>query len=119
MKEHVRTKEVVIDNAKFLIGALTFDQVDSYLTPIKPEDWPDELERANKIRNRSIEMICDGLNNAVFASIQTPDNKLLWDIPRFRKECDVLVFKKLNEEILTFSGLTLVSESPGASASVE
>lgn len=107
-----RTKTVKIDNAEFVIGALSLDQVEEYLAPLDPEQKMSASEKAEALRTRAIEMICNGLNNAPSkdgaAAITEP-----WTVARFRKECDAIIFHKLNVDILQFSGLQVTEESPG------
>ena len=125
----VRCKVVKIDNLEITISELNFDQIQAYLAPIAGSDDLDDAARADALRTRSFEMICNSLNNVLMASIMTPDTiaveatwleKNTWTVARFRAKYGVVTYRKLNEEILTFSGLTL-GEQPvgGASAAVD
>jgi hypothetical protein len=105
----MRTKEIDIDGQKYKIGALSFDQVEAYLAPM-PENLETDDEKAKAYRTRAIEMICSGLNNGIPESNGNVQKG--WDEARFRKECDYVVFNKLHDEILIFSGLKLETPKP-------
>jgi hypothetical protein len=111
-----RTKTIKIDNAEFQIGALSLDQVEEYLRPIEPERAEIAgLVKHDALRIRAIEMICNGLNNAQPVDGRTVTDNV-WTVTRFKKECDAIIFHKLNVEILQFSGLGVTEEVPGALA---
>jgi len=109
-----RKKVVPIEGKEYKIGALTFDQLQEYLTPVNTEELTPS-DRSKKMYDHAIEMVCNGLNNGILdpeemlesnTSIENP-----WTVAKFRSICDRVVFEKLNEAIIIFSGLSIDDKS--------
>jgi hypothetical protein len=91
----VRQKRLEYDGAVFVISPLTIEQVEQFISPL-----PAEGDKLREGMVRAYDLICWGLNNA---GPETP-----WDHARIRRELDPWVLVKLQEEILSFSGLKKV-----------
>lgn len=97
------------------ISELTFDQVNAYFVPVDRTDEMNTLEYSNAVRLRTLEMICNSLNNVLQAEVITEGayEEGKWTPARFCSHYGAVTFRRLNEAILTFSGLTLEAQSTG------
>jgi hypothetical protein len=107
-----RLKKIEMDGAEFTIAPLTLAQVDGFVQTKVDDVKPEEL------RKRSYQLVCDGLNNALPATENgngTPTAR--WTPERISNELDMVLYQRLQSEILEFSGLKVTpktGESPAA-----
>lgn len=104
----MRIKKIAIEGEEYIIGALTLKQVEEYITPL--ENMLDENKSA---KIRAYDLICFGLNNG---SKSSGNGAAPWTPDRVREEMDLVVFTKLQSEILDFSGLRITQ--PGETPAV-
>lgn len=99
----VRTKQVKMDGAEFTIAPLTLDQIEQYIAPL--EDVA--TQKAIGFR-KAYEVVCYGLNNALPEG--TPEDQK-WTKEKVSKQIDMVLFERLQEEIIEFSGFRLDKEA--------
>lgn len=93
-----RVKKVEMDGAEFWISPLTIAQVEEYVVP------PPEGSAVDVYKERTYQMICWSLNNAIDAKGGT-DPK--WDTEKLRQSIDIPLMEFLQQEILDMSGLKM------------
>ena len=93
-----RVKKVEMDGAEFWIAPLTIAQVEEYVVP------PPEGSAVEVYKERTYQMICWSLNNAIDAKGST-DPK--WDVKMLRQSIDIPLMEFLQGAILDMSGLKM------------
>src|SRR5271154_3437424 len=101
----MRRKTITLDGAEFVISPLTLEQVDRYTTPIVDFEKMDTDAKRKSLRERSYQMICDALNNAIDphglplnvvygeGNREAPKTRAdLWTPARIYKEIDLVTF---------------------------
>lgn len=91
----MRTKTIEMDGAKFIIGALSIEQVENFFADGKPR--------------LKIDLVCMGLNNARNGDAE-------WTPERAKKELDYVIYERLHQEIIDFTGLKLDPKAPPGEA---
>jgi len=98
-KKQIRTKVVEMDGASYTIAPLTLEQIDEYVAPLE------DVANQNSIGfKKGFQVVCYALNNALPEG--TPDEER-WTDDRVRKEIDLVLFEKLQGEIISFSGFKI------------
>src|SRR5437899_6256311 len=87
----MRRKIIEQDGETFTISPLTLAQLEEFGAPLSNEK--------REIKIRAFDLVCHGLNNAL------ANGAPRWDHDRIRQELDLIMFKRLQDEILEFSGL--------------
>ena len=114
----IRTKVVEKDGAVILISALTVEQVDEFNAALKalpPIDRVPECKMADHPYTApTLQAICWSLNNvleakAEDASKEVPGNKL-WTPKRVTRKWDNIMIAFLRDEIMTLTGLKVVTK---------
>ncbi len=99
MAKQVRTRVVAQDGAEFKIAPLTLDQIDEYVAPLG--DIADQKKVGFK---KGFQVVCFGLNNALPEGSADTDK---WTEERVKNEIDLVMFERLQNEIIEFSGFKL------------
>lgn len=99
----MRTKEVVIDDAQYRIGALTIAQVEEFLA--EQQAALQNTATAEAMAHSWRKFVAQGLTNALNGNSSIAP----WTEERVLTDLDLPSFEKLRTEILTFSGLRLIT----------
>jgi hypothetical protein len=113
MSTVTRTKVVEMDGVKVTIAPMTLEQIEEYIAPLE------ELEGKTTAKVRVFNLVCNGLNNAMLdENGNMPPDAKPWTHEMLRHRIDMLLYEKLQREILEFSGFKLEDkdvELPGES----
>jgi hypothetical protein len=108
MSSYTRKRVVLMDGAEIVIAPLTADQVERMIAS------PEDLQSGKSALARSYEVICAGLNNAIFSSEEPPvDAPDAWTPALLTKRLDTPFILKLQNEVFDFSGLRVVDTPAG------